>query len=335
MTKISAVTFVFVFVSYCLCAQPTDFQNTDFSKADSIAELYPHFPLKDLKALAEKLTTSLTTEEEKFRSIFKWVCNNIENDYELYALNKEVREKQKNPEKLQVWNKKFSARVFQTLQTEYKTVCSGYGYLIQELSFHAGLLCKIVDGYGRTAHANIGGAGVVNHTWNAIQLKGKWYLCDATWSSGSIDPQQKKFIKKYDEAYFLGEPSLFIRNHYPIDTTWALLDNTPSLPVFLNGPLIYKDWFHYGLEPVSPETFEVIAERGRVTSFRFRNNGRPVAKIEFQMKRGENYHTVQPSSYRNTDGLYCVDYTFTTKGVHALHVLLDGHYALTYNIRVQ
>ena len=32
--------------------------------------------------------------------------------------------------------------------------------------------------------ANVGGTGVANHSWNAVQLNSNWYLCDATWSSG-------------------------------------------------------------------------------------------------------------------------------------------------------
>jgi hypothetical protein len=41
----------------------------DYTKADSVAALYPNYSLKDLKSLANKLTKPLSTDVEKFRAI--------------------------------------------------------------------------------------------------------------------------------------------------------------------------------------------------------------------------------------------------------------------------
>lgn len=267
MKTSSLVFLIVVIVSASLRAQITDFRDTDFRKADSVAALYPNHSLKDLSILADKLTSPLATEVEKFRAIYTWICSNIENDYILYEENKRKREKIKNPKALDAWNKKLGVRVFKTLFSEHKTVCSGYGYLVKELAIHAGLSCMVIDGYGRTAQANIKGSGTPNHTWNAIQLHGKWYLCDATWSSGSVDPELEKFVKKYDDSYFLADPELFVRSHYPLDSTWMLLDNKPTLQAILNGPLIYRSAFQYNINPQFPETFDVTAKKGRPFHF--------------------------------------------------------------------
>ena len=154
-------------------AQIVDFSFVDFKKADSIAELYPLHSLKDLKILSDKLTRPLTSDLEKFRAIFKWVCINIDNDFELYMENKKKREKLEGDE-LKSWEKKFSARAFTILVQGHRTVCTGYAYLVKELAFHAGLTCKIVDGYGRNVQANIGGLGTANHSWNAVRLSGRF-----------------------------------------------------------------------------------------------------------------------------------------------------------------
>ncbi|MBA4058197.1 MAG: hypothetical protein C0490_26005, partial [Marivirga sp.] len=204
MKYTTCALLVIVFFSASLLAQPVGSKVVDFTKADSVAALYPNYSLKDLRNLANKLTIPLSTEEEKFRAIYFWICNNIENDYEYYVTNKHKREKLHNdPDALKEWNRKFSVLVFNKLLSEQKTVCSGYAYLFKELAFHAGLSCVIIDGYGRTAEANIGGPGIANHSWNAIQLNKKWYLCDATWSSGAIDTQNGSFVKRFDDAYFL------------------------------------------------------------------------------------------------------------------------------------
>src|SRR5690242_2210075 len=121
---------VLVFCSISVCGQRCDFNGTDFSKADSIAEHFTAHSLTDLKTLADRLTGSLSTEQEKFRAIYKWVCSNIEADYELLTLNKYKRTKLKG-ERLAKWNIKFNKMVFRTLVQEHKTICTGYAYLIR------------------------------------------------------------------------------------------------------------------------------------------------------------------------------------------------------------
>ena len=151
--QLNLLVFVLCF-SVRLQAQIPAFRARDFHKADSVAALYPGHSLTGLKSLADKLTKPFSTDTDKFRAIYRWVCNNIENDYGLYVKNKSRREKLQNrPEELKQWNKKLSPLFFQKLLREHKTVCTGYAYLVRELSFLAGLSCKIIDGYGRTAES--------------------------------------------------------------------------------------------------------------------------------------------------------------------------------------
>jgi hypothetical protein len=97
---------ILIFVIFCIRVHGQhDFMHTDFKKADSIAALYSRYSLKDLKGLANKLTNALPTEEEKFRAIYRWVCNNIEYDYALYILNKQKKKKIKSQSEMNEWNK--------------------------------------------------------------------------------------------------------------------------------------------------------------------------------------------------------------------------------------
>ena len=144
--------FTWILLITVACSVPryvraSDFAGTDFSKADSIAALYPRHSLRDPRALAGKLTRPLSTDVEKFRAIYTWVCMNIANDYALYLKNERQRRKYTAPEQRKTWNRAFSAHVFKKLLHEHKTVCPGYAYLVKELAFHAGIKCVIVDGY--------------------------------------------------------------------------------------------------------------------------------------------------------------------------------------------
>jgi hypothetical protein len=314
--------------------QFVDLSSVDFKKADSIAELYPLHSLKDLKILSDKLTRPLTGDLEKFRAIFKWVCISIDIDYELYLENKKQREKLDGDE-LRSWEKKFSARTFNILVLGHRTVCTGYAYLVKELAFHAGLTCKIIDGYGRNVKANIGGLGTANHSWNAVQLNGKWYLSDPTWSSGVINAELRTFVKKFDDAYFLVEPELFARNHYPLDTTWLLVDKKPTLRSFLNGPLLYIGAFRYQVEPLSPDTFNVTTNRGTKLSFRFiKDSGKDFKKAQLYVEKSG---TNDPFTINKVEQetVYSVDHTFSGRGRYAVHILLDGSHAITFDVSVK
>jgi transglutaminase/protease-like cytokinesis protein 3 len=209
----SFAIIVLIILCYGLSAraQMSDFCDTDFSKADSVAELYAAHSLADLKGLADKLTTPLPSEQEKFRAIYKWVCSNIEVDYALVSLQIRKRSKFRG-EKLNKWNIEFNHIVFKTLLRERRTICTGYAYVVRELAFHAGLPCEIINGHAKPGGLD-GGPRTVNHSWNVIQLNGKWYLCDATWSSGVFNRSTNQFVKKYNDRYFLTDPAVFSRDH--------------------------------------------------------------------------------------------------------------------------
>lgn len=323
-----------VFVAH-VQAQPAHPRLVDFTKADSMAALYPLHPLHNLKVLSDKLTAPLPTPTEKFRAIYKWVCNNIANDYTLYTLNKGKREKLSG-ESLRAWDKKFRPRVLNVLRETHGTVCTGYAYLVREMAFHAGINCKIVDGYGRTVQSNIGGKGIPNHSWNAVELGGTWYLCDPTWSSGALYVNEQRFVRKYENAYFLADPALFVRNHYPLDPSWMLLDDKPALDTFLNSPLVYANAFRYGAHPQLPATFDVAIGRGETVSFQFITRGGQAAReVALQVEDQRTTDKAGTQVYPDGSVRYSLNHLFARKGAYAVHVLLDGAPAFTYRVQVK
>jgi len=211
-----SLSFAFIAI-FGLCtllqAQIADFHDTDFSKADSVAALYPGHSLSDLNALASKLTLTLPTEQEKFRAIYRWVCTNIESDYTLFGEYKRTSAKLRDAGARKNWNRNFARRVYATLLREHKTICTGYAYLVRELAICAGLECGIVHGFTKTSKTKKNNSANPNHSWNTVLLNGKWYSCDPTWSSGQINGQTRKFIKNYNDRYFLPDPSAFAQTH--------------------------------------------------------------------------------------------------------------------------
>lgn len=219
------ILLVFFTFTLCLHAQRNDFNEINFQKADRIADRYKGEELTNLPVLALRLTAQLETDVERFRAIYIWVTHNVRGDYHLTSTNSHMHRKLKNnPEELHQWNKQFKKEIFQQLKDEKKTLCTGYAYLIKELANLAGLECEIVHGYGQVKNIKFDNMEFPNHSWNAIKLNNKWYLCDATWSSGIIDMSNYSFEFSYEDSFFLMEPSIFAKSHRPIDAQWSLFN---------------------------------------------------------------------------------------------------------------
>ncbi len=316
-------------------AQRTDFQTVSFIRADSVAAYYRGADLSNLPVLAYQLTNGLSTDVEKFRSIYTWVSNNITNDINDYFRNKRKREKfYSDPQALKEWNDRFGEQFFEKLLNTKKTICTGYAYLVAELSGMAGIQAKIVDGYGRTAAANVEGEAIPNHSWNAVELGNKWYLCDATWSSGSINPKQNEFVQNYNDGYFLAEPKLFALNHYPLDTAWLLTDNKISLEEFVRGPLIYKYAFSNNIRPIYPSEMEIKSHKNEPISFTLEvTKDEVVDDISIEISRGGYTKVLKPDIQKKG-----TRYNFvcqpSLKGKFDLHIKVGQEYAITYTVFV-
>jgi hypothetical protein len=327
MNKLLAITLL-VLLSLGVRAQD-NIRSVPFEVADSVAAKYAEHSLENLPLLAHRLTHDLSGDALKFRAIFMWVCRNIENDYQLFTENQRNRSRLKDPEELKNWNAKMQARMFEALVKKRRTVCTGYAYLIKELCQFAGITAEIVDGYGRTIAANIGGEGAVNHSWTAVRLNAKWYLCDATWASGVIDLTHKQFLKKFDAAYFLADPEYFIRNHYPADLRWTLLNENPTLTTFLNRPIIYSNAYKYKILPLGPDQFEIETLQKKLP-FHFKRDSSNDFPIRIMEENGslQSALAIPDQSEQNT---HVIEYT-TRPGRHLMHVMVNNEIVFTYAV---
>jgi len=317
-----------------LCAQSPDIRHLNFGRADSVAALYPNYSLANMKDLSDKLTIPFDNDVEKFRAIYKWVCDNISNDFEYFERNRVKREKLKDDsEALAAWDRKFAPQVYKRLLQQHSTVCTGYAYLVRELAYHAGIESEIINGYGRNAEANIGGSGVANHSWNAVELNGEWYLCDATWSSGTIDTQNELFIRSFREAYFLTPPEVFVLNHFPLDSNWLLMEDKPSLDTFLNRPLVYNEGIGNQILPLIPNEFRINATRRVPVDFYFTAPANP-EQLALQVIQGSHVVDITPLVSAEADGRFKLTHTFVSRGTYAVHVRSGAAYLFTYEVRV-
>ena len=331
------ITLILFSVSLSSFAQRSDFKDINFKKADSLAYVYQHENLSNLPVLTHNLTANLTTDVEKFRAIYTWVSISIENDYSSYLTTKKKRKKlSENQEALIAWNANYTPKVFENLLKHKKTACTGYAYLIRELAALAGINSKIVDGYGRTATLTLNTKSIPNHSWNAVELNGKWYLCDATWSAGKIikDNLGTRFEQQYFKDYFLAEPELFIRNHYPLDISMSLVPKPLSFEEFIEGPVIYKEAFSFSTIPVFPKKMNLSLVKNDGISFVISSPYSIETKsLLLLLRKNGIQNSVQPKITRR-DSEYIIHYIFNTQGSYDVHLSIENVIIATYVVDV-
>jgi hypothetical protein len=319
--------------------QFVDLNESDFPKADSIAFSHKGHSLKNLPVLTYKLTKDLRTEIEKFRAIFTWICTNIENDYQSYLKTRKKRKKiQKDRAGFLEWNQSFTPKVFEKLVTEKRTACTGYAYLIKEMANLAGFESEIVNGYGRTPTLLLSENDPPNHSWNTVKLDGQLYLCDATWSAGKImlDDDGPRFEPDYDDVYFLPNPELFAKNHYPLEPEFSLVEQLPTLNDFMDAPVIYKASFRFHIAPNLPKNMHLEVLRDVNTSFELKiPEGLDVKKIGLALNNGGKDVEVQPKITLLEPEKIRMDYTFNRTGLYDTHIVFNGEKIATYVVKVR
>ncbi|MGR7813152.1 transglutaminase domain-containing protein [Lacinutrix undariae] len=327
---------IFIF-TICSNAQSSDFKSIKFKTADSIAMFYKGEDLDNLPQLAYKLTANLTTDVERFRAIYMWVCTNISNDYKSFLKNKHNRIKYQNDSlKLHTWNTNFSKTLFKTLQKRKRTVCTGYAYLIRELANLARIECEIVQGYSKTSITDIKALNSPNHSWNAVKLNKKWYLCDATWASGNSNPKTNEFEFQYNDGYFLTAANLFALNHFPTDTKWLLIANNKlTFQEFINTPIVYSGTFTELKSYDSPKKFhqEILIYQPIKFSYQLKKSILTHG-VYLVIDNGDYSKKTEPSTLKQEQNKLEFSYQFTKIGFYDVHVFIKNKLIATHTFNV-
>ncbi len=320
-------------------AQISDFDAVNFAEADRIALECKNEKLDNLPELSYKLTSKLTTDVERFRAIFTWVCGNIANDYAYYSKNMRKRQRYKNDSlKLKNWNSQFRKATLKKLIKNNKTICTGYAYLVKKLSDLANIECEIVHGFARTSTVDVEKLDVPNHSWNAVKLDGKWYLCDPTWASGIPNPSTFQFEFQYNDGFFLSNPKLFGINHFPMDKKWLLIDDTDetTFKTFIEAPVIYGKAYANLSNHFEPKKMHNTIFKNENITFKFQLlNPVDVKDVKLLIDSGYNSKKIHPDSTIIKNQSLTVEYKFKHTGFYDVHFFIKDDLISTYTFKVK
>ncbi|HLT33088.1 MAG TPA: transglutaminase domain-containing protein [Aquaticitalea sp.] len=316
----------------------SDFEKFDFQKADRMALACKNDGLVNLPELVHNLTAELSTDVEKFRAIYRWVCGNIANDYRLYEKNMRKRQRFKDDSlKLKAWNDEFRKRSIRTMIEEKRAICTGYAYLVQEMSKLANIRCEVVNGYARTSTINVETLAMPNHSWNAVQLNGEWYLCDPTWASGIPNPNTFVFEFNYNDGFFLPPPELFAVNHYPLDTKWLLIkEGAPSFDDFLEAPIFYGSAYANLVSYSEPKKMHHNLKKHEKVTFKCQLQ-KPVEAMDviLLLDNGNGSIKIHPENIKIVNNAVSLEYAFERSGFYDVHLMIGPDMISTYTFRVR
>lgn len=327
-----SIAFLLSFLSLCF-----SLSGQNYKKADSIAALHYGRDLHNLSLLAADLTKDLSTDKEKFRALFSWVCHNIEVDHlQFKRIEKNRYRLRFDSLKLNEYDRVQGPLTIIKLHQTKRTVCTGYAYLLASMAEIIGIECKIINGYARTANSEDRSRDFPNHSWNAVKLDGKWQLCDPTWSSGYsyVQGSLAYFETDYNEGYFLCPPKFFALNHIPQNPKW-LLDSSIDKSHNQDGPLVYGAAFKNQIFPDNGE--KMIRECARRDSIYF--NFQSLKKLEsqefyIQISNGFNSREMELRNLASSENSLRFNHVFEKSGIYDVHILANTDVLASYTLTV-
>lgn len=287
-------------------------------------------PFAKADTLAKQLAALGKTDREKVRAIFRWITEHIDYNMIIFNRNKKTapvfyEEPDDSNAALPPLNERVAAKVL------YKKVafCDGYARLFKTLCDHAGIQSEIIFGYART---NMSKKFGINHTWNAVYLDSAWHLLDATWASGFVS-YSNQYVKQYNDFYFLTPPEQFIRDHYPEDLQWTLLNDPPLYREYAQSPFRYSGFLKAGVTNHYPAKGMIEATLG------------DTILIELKTKRELTNFYVSASPVFDTTQLaikpvlnnekFSASYVISPDAAGWLYVFCNEELALRYRLNVK
>ncbi|MGC4034961.1 MAG: transglutaminase domain-containing protein [Chitinophagaceae bacterium] len=289
--------------------------------------------------LSRALTNPYKTEIEKTRAIFRWITENIAYDVQGAKFPNLIYRglKDNSIQNDSLFNRDYNLKIVLKILTERKAICDGYSRLFKTLCDSAKIKCVIISGNIRWHSDQIGTTTNRRHAWNAVFINNKWHLIDATWASGYWEESTDTFVKKFEDFFFFTDPIDFFNDHFPDDSKWSLLPNTPTLSQFFNFPFIYPEFYNTGITSLKPLNGTIsIAKSAPFVNIEMEVK-KPVESVEVieypqRDDTANDYVDNSPIEYSVQHGKLVIQYKILSEKTERIDIRINDERVLTYAI---
>ena len=255
--------FCFLLISFATNSQ-------DFKKVDSLVLEYPRF--SKVEDLADRISKDFTSDKNKTRAAFFWLTKNIRyNLKEYYNPNQRsyrfsYSSEEDKVNKLQAFKDKLIADTFKN-----KTgVCEEYAQSFKKICDLLHIESEVIKGYVRNNAREIGSVSeTTNHAWNAVKVKGKWIILDATWAAGS--EYNGKWVRSFNNYFFDIPKDKIFKTHYPEDKIWVLRFGRMTIDQFYKQPIYTNNFLALKTELISPKGGIIKLKASEDIKLKFKN----------------------------------------------------------------
>lgn len=310
--------------------------------------------------LAEKIGETYPGDLQRARAIFRWITAFIKYDYAFVNSGKEIEKPECNDKAdcrqlLREWENNFLKKIMKS----GKATAEGYAKLFKKMCDLLYIQAETIQGYARTKPYQVGNNMGLNHFWNAIHIDTAWYYIDATWAAGYCTENDEgrllKFIRSFNEYYWLVPQELFIRNHYP-KKGHEVEKMLITKEQFFNKPYYFSIDVLENLREYAPLTGVLKIRKGdsiffhfsyakeikriQVNSNIFRN-----PKVWVEQRSGRNKATMIKDEWAEKKQVYIPfikkenEYSFYVKVLqesqYYIELVFDGVTAIRYRVRVE
>ena len=299
--------------------------------------------IKSPEILAQLLTASDTTEEQKVTSIFKWITENIDYNVKRFENNSSYRYTpviDEEDDDTTAPLKPLYERVAIQVLRRRTAVCGGYANLFKSLCTHAGIRCEVITGLGKTSTGRLDKRFTSNHRWNAVFFDTAWHLLDVTWASGFIN-YKDQFDRLYNPYYFLTAPEDFIKDHYPEDPRWTLLPKPPLINEFIYSPFKTTAFNRFYIRSYSPVSGIIDANIGDSIVFELEADRAErlwIADLPYADSNSvfimQCCGAVKPINIIQGNKISAV-YKVTSADIEWLHIVYDDEIIMRYKLNVR
>lgn len=158
----------------------------------------------------------------------------------------------------------------------------------------------------------------INHSWEAIMVKGEWYFLDLTFGSGGIKPKSEFLQEYFNPYYFLTPSEYLIESHRPIDDDWQMTKKTVTIKQFgskryINLGDFYQKVYEYEVDLIS-HPYPIIHSMNKdlSISFALKNNlvqanlfmsnfKTKLSECKFSFNQKKNIFNIEPNFPGNGD----------------------------------
>lgn len=175
------------------------------------------------KQRAEPIVKGCSTDYQRARAIYDWVCQNIAYDV--------------------------AGRIgdANTCWTQKRGICSGYSQLYIKLAQGCGMEAVEISGTAKTLSFSNGKGP---HAWVRVKTEKGWTLVDATWGAGEVMTGKngtKKFERQFRPFWFDVDPQWLIFTHFPKQPDDQLLPSPISEEQYQRLPILWPSMEEWGL----------------------------------------------------------------------------------------